>query len=178
MRLTKQMRADFVTLVMNDIPWKNKWDKKACEEEITRRFHDALPDELKEVKKKWPRALDMGLTYINFLKYLDLNTGCTFYYGYAQRCSIQELSDIKIDDIEANFNAWLAEYEQRHEMAKRLREVADSCPSTQALAAALPDLVDYMPAESTVQKTKNLPVAAGSLYNDLKAMGLNVREAK
>lgn len=173
MRLTNQMREDFVNAVMRKVRRRQKWDRVACAEEINKRLESVLADDIKVFAADHPNLLVRSSLCLAFLTYRDTNN-CRRYY-YAQCVAGQELRDIDIEDLKKNHERWVKEEERRKEMAIRLRQVADSVTTNTALAEALPDLVRFVPVDEP-QIKKMLPVARRGLFDDLKALGLEVEE--
>ena len=173
MRLTNQMREDFVNAVMRKVRRRQKWNQAACVEEINKRLESVLADDIKVFAANHPNLLARQSLCLDFLTYRDI----TNYrrYSYAQCVVDQKLSDINIEDLKKNHELWVKEEERRKEMAKRLREVAYSVTTNTALAAALPDLVAFVPEDEPKVK-KLLPVANSQLFMDLKALGLEVEK--
>lgn len=173
MRLTNQMRDDFVKAVMSKVRRRQKWSREACVEEINKRFAEVLPDDVKVFLKAHPnlvcresKCLPDWITYTND----DYRR-----WRYASVVLGQNLGDINIDDIQKNHALWKKEEERRNQMAQRLREVAYSVTTNTDLAAALPDLVKFVPKDEPKVK-KQLPVANSQLFKDLKSLGLEVEK--
>lgn len=173
MRLTNQMREDFVNAVMRKVRRRQKWDQAACAEEINKRLGSVLADDIKVFAANHPNLLVRSSLCLDFLTYRD----ATNYrrYSYAKGVAGQELSDIDIEDLKKNHELWVKEAERRKELAIRLRQVADSVTTNTALAEALPDLVAFVPKDEPKVK-KLLPVANSQLFRDLKALGLEVEK--
>ena len=173
MRLTNQMREDFVNAVMRKVRRRQKWDRVACAEEINKRLESVLADDIKVFAANHANLLARQSLCLDFLTYRDI-AGYRMY-SYAQCVVDQKLSDIDIEDLKKNHELWVKEEERRREMTKRLREVAFSVTTNTALAAALPDLVAFVPEDEPKVK-KLLPVANSQLFMDLKALGLEVEK--
>ena len=174
MRLTNQMREDFVNAVMKKVRRRQKWGREAVVEEINKRLADVLDDDIKEFVKKHhnlvrreSKCLEQWMCFTNGNGYLR--------YSYASAVLGQSLSDINMEDLKKHHELWQKEEERRKEMASRLRQVAYSVTTNTDLAAALPDLIKFVPKDESKPK-KQLPVANSQLFKDLKSLGLEVEK--
>lgn len=167
MRLTNKMRDDFVNKVMSKVRRWAKWTPEKIRDEAAKRLREVLPECIKQALKDYP-----CMVHITSLEGKDLlpheNWGgrrIDCVYG-------QKLGDIDTADLAKGYEAYIKEKHKLDEMRRRLRDVAYSCNTTQTLAKALPDLVDYIPKEP-VKQVVNLPVTASGLYDDLVKMGFS-----
>ena len=174
MRLTNEHRENFVNKVMESVPFKSKWNKEAVIAEIEARFSAIAPQDVKDFSKKYPDLLAMGTKCIDWLRYTKGRDGYC-HYGYAYAFSNQDIKSIKTDDLEENWGKYQDEVSDRNAMRNRLLDIAKSVTTLAALAATLPELVQFMPAEQAVPK-KQLPVAASGIVTELKGMGLKVKK--
>lgn len=174
MRLTNQMRDDFVKAVMSKVRRRQKWSREACVEEINKRFAAVLADDIKEFVKKHPNLVSRESKCLPDWLIYTSNEGHR-RWSYASVVLGQKIEDINIDDIQKNHELWKKEDERRNQMAQRLREVAYSVTTNTDLAAALPDLVKFVPKDEPKVK-KQLPVANSQLFKDLKSLGLEVEK--
>jgi hypothetical protein len=173
MRLTNQMREDFVNAVMKKVRRRQKWSREAVVEEINKRLRDVLPIEVADFRKKYPNLVATQTLCIDWLGYRDSDN--YFRWVYAGAVVDQKLSDIIIEDLKKNYELWQKEEERRKEMAGRLRQVAFSVTTNTDLAIALPDLIKFVPKDEPKVK-KQLPVANSQLFKDLKSLGLEVEK--
>lgn len=174
MRLTNQMREDFVNAVMKKVRRRQKWGREAVVEEINKRLAAVLDDDIKEFMQKHPnlvcresKCLDSWLCWTKENGYRN--------YSYASAVVGQKLTDINMEDLKKHHELWQKEEERRNEMASRLRQVAYSVTTNTDLAAALPDLIKFVPKDEPKPK-KQLPVASSQLFKDLKSLGLEVEK--
>ncbi len=175
MRLTNQMRDDFVKAVMSKVRRRQKWSREACVEEINKRFAAALADDVKEFMKKHPNLVARESKYLPDWLCWKPDGEHHLRWSYASVVVYQKIEDINVDDIQKNHELWKKEEERRNQMAQRLREVAYSVTTNTDLAAALPDLVKFVPKDEPKVK-KQLPVANSQLFKDLKSLGLEVEK--
>ncbi len=175
MRLTNQMRDDFVKAVMSKVRRRQKWSREACVEEINKRFAAALDDDIKEFMKTHPNLVARESQCLPDWLCWKSDGGHHRRWSYASVVVYQKIEDIIIDDLEKNHELWKKEEERRNQMAQRLREVAYSVTTNTDLAAALPDLVKFVPKDEPKVK-KQLPVANSQLFKDLKSLGLEVEK--
>lgn len=174
MRLTNQMRDDFVKAVMSKVRRRQKWSREACVEEINKRFAAVLADDIKEFMKKHPNLVSRESKCLPDWLIYTSNEGYR-RWSYASVVVDQKIEDIIIEDLKKNYELWQKEEERRKEMAGRLRQVAFSVTTNTDLAAALPDLVKFVPKDEPKVK-KQLPVANSQLFKDLKSLGLEVEK--
>lgn len=174
MRLTNEHRENFVNKVMASIPFKSKWNKDAVIAEIEARFSAIAPQEVKDFAKKYPDLLARETKCIDWLRYTRSDDKYR-RYGYAAAFRNQKLGDIKTDDLKKHWEKHEEEVSGREDMKNRLLDIAKSVTTLAALAATLPELVQFMPAEQAVPK-KQLPVAASGIVTELKGMGLKVKK--
>lgn len=174
MRLTNQMREDFVNAVMKKVRRRQKWSREAVVDEINKRLAAVLDDDIKEFMKKRPnlvcresKCLGQWLCFTNGNGHRS--------YSYASAVLGQSLSDINMEDLKKHHELWQKEEERRKEMASRLRQVAYSVTTNTDLAAALPDLIKFVPKDESKPK-KQLPVANSQLFKDLKSLGIEVEK--
>lgn len=175
MRLTNQMREDFVNSVMRKVRRRQKWSREACTEEINKRFAAVLPEDVKSFMRVHPNLVGRESKCLpQWLCWKE--EGEHFRrYSFGSVVLGQSIEDIDTEDLKKNHELWVKEEERRREMTKRLREVAFSVTTNTALAAALPDLVAFVPEDEPKVK-KLLPVANSQLFMDLKALGLEVEK--
>lgn len=174
MRLTNEHRENFVNKVMESIPFKSKWNKEAVIAEIDARLSAVAPQEVKDFSKKYPDLLARETKCIDWLHYTRPDDKYR-RYGYAAAFRNQKLGDIKTDDLKNHWEKYENEVSERNQMKNRLLDIARSVTTLAALAATLPELVQFMPAEQAVPK-KQLPVAASGIVTELKGMGLKVKK--
>lgn len=174
MRLTNQMREDFVTAVMSKVRRRQKWSREACVEEINKRLASVLDDDIKGFMQKHPnlvsresKCLPDWLCWTNDDGYRR--------WSYASAVLGQKVEDINTEDLKKHHELWQKEEERRKEMAGRLRQVAFSVTTNTDLAIALPDLIKFVPKDEPKPK-KLLPVANSQLFKDLKSLGLEVEK--
>ena len=174
MRLTNEHRENFVNKVMASIPFKSKWNKDAVIAEIEARFSAVAPQDVKDFSKKYPDLLGKTSTCVGWLRYCK-GSDTYRHYAYAYAFCNQKLEDIKTDDLKKHWEKYGDEVSERNVMRSRLLDIARSVTTLAALAATLPELVQFMPAEQAVPK-KQLPVAASGIVAELKGMGLKVKK--
>lgn len=141
MKLTNSYRDQFVDAVMSAVPWLTTMTATKFVEEVEQRAMDALPEEVRELSKKYPEMLNM--------------VDCSHRFEHAGRTSWAYIvRPVMINFEKLNLKAIVkARYEnekesdQRQETARKLRAIAGSCSTLSKLRLALPDLVSYMPEE-------------------------------
>ena len=174
MRLTNQMRDDFVNAVMSKVRRRQRWSRVVCVEEINKRFAAVLADDIKEFMEKHPNLVARESKCLpDWLCWTKENGHRGYSYAFA--VVGQKLTDINMEDLKKHHELWQKEEERRKETASRLRQVAYSVTTNTDLAIALPDLVKFVPKDEPKPK-KLLPVANSQLFKDLKSLGLEVEE--
>jgi hypothetical protein len=171
MRLTNQMREDFVNSVMRKVRRRQKWSREACAEEINKRLAAALPADIKQFVSKHPDLVCRETKTVDLWRTSEGHRQWT----YVSMVLNQKLSDVDVEDLKKHYALWVKEDDRRKEMAVRLREVAYSVTTNTDLATALPDLVKFIPKDEPKVK-KLLPVANSQLFRDLKTLGLEVEK--
>ena len=174
MRLTNEHRENFVNKVMASIPFKSKWNREAVIAEIEKRFSEVAPQEVKDFSKEYPDLLSEVSKCVDWIRYYTPHNSYR-HYGYAHAFQNQNLDDIKTDDLKKHWEKHEEEVSEREAMKSRLLDIARSVTTLAALAATLPELVQFMPTEQAVPK-KQLPVAASGIVTELKGMGLKVKK--
>ena len=174
MRLTNQMRENFVSVVMAKVRRRQKWSRGAVVEEINKRLASVLDDDIKEFMRKYPNLVARESKCLPDWLCWENDDG-HMRWSYGSAVLGQKIKDIKTEDIQKNHELWKKEEERRKETAQRIREVAYSVTTNTDLAAALPDLVKFVPKDEPKVK-KQLPVANSQLFKDLKALGLEVEK--
>jgi hypothetical protein len=175
MRLTNQMRDDFVNAVMSKVRRRQRWSREVCVEEINKRFAAVLADDIKEFMEKHPNLVPRESKCLPDWLCWKPDGERHRRYSYASVVLGQKIEDINIDDIQKNHELWKKEEERRNQMTSRLRDVAYSVTTNTDLAAALPDLIKFVPKDEPKPK-KLLPVANSQLFKDLKSLGLEVEK--
>lgn len=175
MRLTNQMRDDFVKAVMSKVRRRQKWSREACVEEINKRFAAALADDVKEFMKVHPNLVARESKCLPEWMCYKRDDETFLRWSCASVVLGQKIEDINVDDIQKNHELWKKEEERRNQMVQRLREVAYSVTTNTDLAAALPDLIKFVPKDEPKVK-KQLPVANSQLLKDLMSLGLDVEK--
>lgn len=173
MRLTNQMREDFVNDVMSKVRRRQKWSREACSEEINKRLVTALPADIKAFMAKYPNLVCRETKTVDWM--LWRTSDGYRQWTYVSMVLNQKLSDVDVEDLKKHYALWVKEDDRRKETAKRLREVADSVTTNADLAIALPDLINFVPKDEPKVK-KLLPVANSQLFMDLKTLGLEVEK--
>jgi len=173
MRLTNQMREDFVNDVMSKVRRRQKWSREACREEINKRLAAALPADIKAFVAKHPDLVCRETKTVDWM--LWRTSEGHRQWTYVSMVLNQKLSDVDVEDLKKHYALWVKEDDRREEMATRLREVANSVTTNTDLAKVLPDLVKFVPKDAP-KFNKLLPMASSQLFRDLKTLGLEVEE--
>ena len=169
MRLTKEIRIDFVTAVMAGIPRKFTYTRQNAEDESRRISLAAAPEVVKQCFKEAPYYL----SFVSNCSRKDPDPEHDRKYLTLVCLAGQNFKDLDFNGIAEKRAKHIAETHERLELVKRLEDVANSCLTLKELRAALPDLVSYMPEEKVVNK-RSLPTVSRGLIDDLKQNGLKV----
>lgn len=168
MRLTNQMRDDFIDTVMSKVRRRAKWTPEKIRDEAAKRLREVLPECIKQALKECPDMVHLtsldGRALLGHEEWGKRRVSCV---------NGQELTEIDTTDLAKGYETYLKEKHKLDEMRCRLRDVTYSCNTTQTLAKALPDLVDFIPKEPAKVVPASLPVTASGLYDDLVKMGFS-----
>lgn len=179
MRLTKEMRAEFVADVMDGMPMAHLYSHGDVVQEIRVAIEAQLPEDVLAFVNAYPnlvrRELYIPLEQLTRQGRKEVATGKWVSHSSSSYVYVVDHPQATLVDCtawKAQLVAYEKELDDRDAIARRLTEVAAACGTLKALQAAFPELVSYVPEEQTT--TKNLPVAAESLVSDMLKQGLKV----
>lgn len=155
MRLTNYLRDAFVRAVMDDVPDIDY--RELVQERATANALRLLPPAIQQV---WKHAEMRG-----FIKMDSAYIGG--FYLYVPGVSI-DATKIEDDDIHAWAKLHDTQSEMRSELESKVRAVAYSCTTREALLKQLPEFQKYLPIDAP--KSATLPAIA-NLVSDLVKAG-------
>lgn len=172
MRLTNDMRKAFADRVMRSVKMKSKWDKDKIVAEIEKRYFASFPKEVQDFSKKFPAQTGRTSLCVDWMRHRD---GDISHYVRANVICGYDSSKVDVEDLKKHWEEFRNEIGDRVRMRNRILEVANAVTTTEALAAALPKLIKFIP-EPEKKPTKMLPTTTNTLFNDLKKMGLEITQ--
>jgi hypothetical protein len=177
MRLTNEMRTDFVSAVMAAVPWKNTMTDELAKAEFEKRGFERLPDDVKAVLKKYPGCVatkcDGPENMPDVLPHNKIRGYYTSRYFSTTIPNIIEAKDIPFDDIRKMVLLRDAEDVKRHEMRLQLQGVVNHATTTEELEAALPEFKQWLP-KPPPKRAKTMALAPIGLVAQFKKAGLPV----
>lgn len=177
MKISKAYRDSFVTAVMKDLPRPAYEARLKYINEYEVALNNCLPDEVKEVKKRWPRALSVQSVFLDSLTVpydlshlAELEGDKRYIYVH----TILPEDKPRVPHTDGTQKPYLEELRTRADYRARLKQMADACDTREKLVELLPELEQYMPEPEPVARAA-LPVAqAGGLVAELCKSGLKV----
>ena len=160
MKLTNSMRNAFVLAAMNDVPQVD-YDGQACKlvtAAAAKLFADTFP----------------GADYekLNAAGWLNATWFSTPHYLSSVYVPAPSAQSIRNSELEAQLqelaNAAKAQSDQRDELEQKLRAVAYSVTTREALVKALPEFEKYLPSAPDAV-AKNLPAVANLVADFTRA---------
>ncbi len=163
MNLNNEHRTEFAKDVVKDIPRKQTMDRKTFVAAVEALLYDALPAELKEWKKKEPRAFHVHGRSVKARRLKD--NGVEYEERYHDFISCQSIlvddndfdsatpnaSALKIreqiDALLEQYHAHLDETIERNQLRYELEAKAQGARTLKQLQALFPQLLEFMPQE-------------------------------
>lgn len=173
MRLTNEIRDQFLTRVMDSVKMKSKWNKDKMIAEVERRFKVYWPQEVHDFDALYPGLIGRTSLCIDFMS-IDRSEEEDWNkrYSRANVYQMSKMENIKTDDLEKHWAAYRKELHDRKAMRAKLRQVVYEITTDTALAEAFPELVKFIPKPES-KPAKMLPVTQKTLVAELVAMGLD-----
>lgn len=159
MRLTDSLRRAFVAGVLGDLPVVPYTEQIA--KLVQKAAIDDLPSTVRAIYDD-PKTRD----YVGIYHIWDHEFGLN-HYVY-QRKGWRPKQGVLRQIVELRDKA-NAQQDQRNELAAKLRSLALSVTTTQALAALAPEFAKYVPKDPA--KTKQVPAVVTDVLAELKASG-------
>jgi hypothetical protein len=174
MRLTKEIKDDFVKLVMANLPRQHRTDKVAVKVEAAKLARAALPAELRTMEAKYPGCVAYTSVCLTLIEKGDKLHDNTYYSDTVsiEMPNVVKLKDVDLKDLIAGYRSHVQEERDREEMYKRLMRVANSVTTLARLHELLPELAQWMPAE---EAKVYLPATISNVVSDLMKAGLKVK---
>lgn len=173
MKLTNQMRKEFVNAVMADVPFVDYL--QMIEDEYNKDFYNEAPEIIKHIFD------DVNLRDQYFTKksmFQTLNTcGLVEVYDseeksaghiYVYKNNNKNITLITEAIVINLLKAWEKQYIERCELRAKLKGAVAGIPTTQDLIKLLPEFAKYVPKEPEKEK-KHLPVTTDLLASLTKA---------
>lgn len=165
MRLTNQLRDAFVTSVMNNVPRKEKMSLDVFHEKAAKRIEGVLPEHVKKVLKMHPELFQRIATTFDALRGRS--------HVYAVVLDKNAVKAIDFNDMISQHEAYRLEDRSLADMKTRLNCIAATCNTSQDLARAFPELIEFIPPEPP---KKQLPVAQTGIVTELLQAGLTIKK--
>lgn len=187
MKLTNEMRNQFLDRVANAMPPVKAFDREVYEARYMALMEEAVPQEVKALEKKFPGSVMRGRQSLSLA-----NGRVRRYFGrYEQdegyeylhanpilyRCTTKSESiDALQSEVQAAFAEVLEAEKERYFLLKRLEQVVRACSTDTALRELMPEMAHLIPKAPE----KAFPLVATQANNviaDLVKAGLDLKEA-
>lgn len=167
MRLTNELRDEFLNKVDKSIRRRHKFDDSAYTEAVKALVEEKTPNEVFDFKKKYPRFIGSG-TYVK----VETPLYGTMYFSALTEENYPKVDEKKLAELGKKYELYNKEQERIKEATRKLRGIAYSCSTLKKLKEALPELVKFMPEETTGQKYLPVSPVIGEVVSELLSLGV------
>lgn len=188
MRLTNEMRDEFVRAVDKALPPLPVFDNEGFAQRVRVLMEAPVPEEVKRLDKAYPgsviKEIEAFSLHRGVVQRLQRGELQRAEYVYLRVQAIKFKSQNKSEQIEAvldeareAFKAVLEAEHERFALLKRFREIVRSCSSDSALKEVLPELAHLVPKPVERSSMALVSCQANGLIADMVKAGLKLPEA-
>lgn len=188
MRLTNELRVEFVMAVDKALPPLPVFDNEGFAQRVRVLMEATVPEEVKRLDKAFPGAVLMSVESFDLHKgpVRRLASGAlrNAEYEYLRVSVIRFKSHNKSEQIEAEleearaaFKVVLDAEHERFALLNRIREIVQACSSDTALKEVLPELAHLVPKPVERSTMALVACRANGLIADLVKAGVKLPEA-
>lgn len=167
MRLTNEIRDEFISKVDKSIRRRHPLNQSKYVEAVKALVEASTPKEVLEFKKKYPRFIGSG-TYVK----VEAPVYGTMWFHALTEDDRPQLDPVALAELGKKHALYLKERDRIKETKNKLRAIVYSCSTLKKLKEALPELVKYMPEETSVQKYLPVSPVIGEVVSELLSLGV------